>query len=96
MGTRYQDCFLHLGGIGLVLLSLLLQQGQQAMSSIYTIEYENADYRWWNPLQWFNRIETFTQETMAPITIEYRRKKILITADRIGHHLVQQCMEFDQ
>ena len=61
---------------------------------IYTREYENTDYRWWNPLHWIHRTETYEQDSMSPITIRYRRNRISITADSIGHHLVEQCKDF--
>ena len=61
---------------------------------MYTIEFKNADYRWWNPRHWFARTETYEHDTMTPITIRYERDRILITTDSVGHHLVEQCKEF--
>ena len=64
------------------------------MRDLYTIEYENTDYRWWNPIHWFPRVETYENGSMTPITIEYRKNRIFITTDSIGHHLVEECMDF--
>ena len=60
------------------------------MNELYTVQYENIEFRWWNPLTWYGNA-VYEKETMSPITISVRMKKVFIHADSIGHHLIENC-----
>jgi len=57
-------------------------------------EYENVEFRWWKFWAWYGNA-TYEQETLAPITIAVRMKKVFIHADPIGHELVKNCGMWD-
>ena len=61
------------------------------MRDTYTLEYTNLDFLWWNPIHWFNRREVYEHGSMTPIVMDYRRKRVLVTTDSVGHHLVETC-----
>jgi len=61
------------------------------MRDTYTLEYTNLDYRWWVPGDWFNRRIVYEHGSMTPIVMDYRRKRLFVTTDSVGHHLVETC-----
>ena len=61
------------------------------MRDTYTLEYSNLDFLWWNPIHWFNRRIVYKHDSMTPIVMDYRRKRLFVTTDSVGHHLVETC-----
>tara|TARA_R110000824_G_scaffold290860_3_gene479326 strand:+ start:708 stop:932 length:225 start_codon:yes stop_codon:yes gene_type:complete len=50
--------------------------------------YENTEFTWWNPFSWYSN-KDFIHNTLTPIHIRIRGRKIIIYADSIGHALVE-------
>lgn len=61
------------------------------VSNVYTLQYKNPDYKWWNPFHWLNRTYVQKEGGMTPIIFNYRRKSVFVTSDSIGHYLVEVC-----
>ncbi len=57
-------------------------------SRFITKEYDNAEFRYWNPRTWYGNV-TYRHIDHSPITIQVRGKKVFITADSLGHELVR-------
>jgi len=58
----------------------------------YTVEYENVEFRWWNPYTWYANI-SYDHNNLSSITITVRARKMFVHADASGHKMIENSNE---